>query len=69
MGKIAVIGKYNTKVGFADGQAVKTRIITKFIEAYFGVNEVTEIDTYNWKKRFLIPTGLHHGYHASCWCS
>ena len=53
MGKVAVIGKYNTKVGIADGQAVKTRIITQELKNYFGENEITKIDTYNWKKNPL----------------
>lgn len=50
MNKVAIIGKYNTAVGYADGQAVKTRIITQEIEKHFGSRNVRKIDTYGWKK-------------------
>lgn len=53
MSKVAIIGKYNTVAGIADGQAIKTRIITRQIGQRFGTNNVDQIDTYNWKKHPL----------------
>lgn len=53
MSKVAIIGKYNTVAGIADGQAVKTRIIAQQLGQRFGDHNVRQIDTYNWKKHPL----------------
>lgn len=50
MEQIAIIGKYNTEDGVADGQAVKTQILVREIERAFGKDAVLRINTFNWKK-------------------
>ena len=50
MKKIAIIGKFDTSLGIADGQAVKTNIVTEELERKYGKNSVTRINTYAWKK-------------------
>lgn len=59
MKKIAVIGKFHTAQGIADGQAVKTNILTEELEQAFGRENILRINTYGWKKH---PVGLF----ASC---
>ena len=48
--KITIIGKYNSPYGTADGQVVKTEILTREIENRLGKSNIGRIDTYGWKK-------------------
>lgn len=50
MKKVTIIGKYNARAGIADGQAVKTRILSQEIEKQYGKHNTFKIDTYEWKK-------------------
>lgn len=51
MNKIAIIGKFRTAQGIADGQAVKTTIIYEELKCVFGKEQMMPINTYGWKKR------------------
>lgn len=51
MKKVAIIGKFHTENGLvADGQTVKTNILTQELERVFGTDQVTRISTFDWKK-------------------
>lgn len=51
--KVTVIGHFYTGYEAADGQTVKTRIVTRELEAAVGADQVHRIDTYGWKKNPL----------------
>lgn len=55
MKKIAIIGKFHTSLGVADGQAVKTNILAQELEQVCGRENIIRINTYGWKKN---PAGL-----------
>lgn len=50
MKKVAIIGKFNTNRGIADGQTIKTTILCSEIERLCGEHEVVRINTFGWKK-------------------
>lgn len=50
MKKVSVIGLFCTGQDVADGQSVKTRIVTQELEKALGADQVRRIDTYGWKK-------------------
>ena len=50
MKKLSVIGLFCTGKEAADGQTIKTRIVTDELEKALGQTQVTRIDTYGWKK-------------------
>lgn len=50
MKKVTVIGKFITGALAADGQSIKTRIITNELEKALGAEQVQRLDTYGWKK-------------------
>ena len=50
MKKLAIIGKYCFSGTAADGQSIKTRILTQELEKVFGCEVITSIDTYGWKR-------------------
>jgi len=50
---IGIWGQYGDSENVADGQAVRTRIITNAIKARFGIDKVHMVNTNNWKKRKL----------------
>lgn len=50
MKKASVIGLFCTGQTVADGQSVKTRIVTQELEKALGVEQVCRVDTYGWKK-------------------
>lgn len=66
MKRITIIGKYNATAGIADGQAVKTRIITQELEDRFGTPNVNRIDTYGWERN---PIKLLIKSICAVWCS
>ena len=53
MKKVSVIGLFCTGQDVADGQSVKTRIVTQELEKALGADQVRRIDTYGWKKNPL----------------
>lgn len=53
MRKITIIGLFREGQDVANGQSVKTRIVTQEIEKALGVENVTRIDTYGWKRNPL----------------
>lgn len=53
MHKITVIGKFIGTATAADGQSIKTRIITRELEKALDPNNVHRIDTFGWKKNPL----------------
>ena len=53
MKKVSVIGLFCTGEKVADGQSIKTRIVTREFEQSFGEENVLKIDTYGWKKKPL----------------
>lgn len=50
MENVSVIGLFRTGLEAADGQSIKTRIVTQEIETQLGAERVKKIDTYGWKK-------------------
>lgn len=50
MKKVSVIGKFIAGAAAADGQSIKTRIVTQELEKALGADQVHCIDTYGWKK-------------------
>ncbi len=50
MKKVSIIGLLRIGEEAADGQSIKTRIVTREIEKTIGVQQVRKIDTYGWKK-------------------
>lgn len=50
MKKVTVIGLHQEGRNAADGQSVKTRIVTQELERLLGSNDVQRVDTYGWKK-------------------
>lgn len=48
---VAIIGRFDIGQAVADGQSVKTTILTEELERIYGAENVTRIDTYDWKKR------------------
>ena len=50
MKAVSVIGKYNEITGTADGQVVKTRVLTNELEKEFGFENIDCIDTFGWRK-------------------
>lgn len=50
MKKVSVIGLFCMGEEAADGQSIKTRIVTREIEKSIGAQQVRKIDTYGWKK-------------------
>lgn len=53
MKKVSVIGLFCNGISVADGQSVKTRIVTEELEKALGKDQVVRIDTYGWKKNPL----------------
>ena len=53
MQKVTIIGKYNMLTIAADGQSVKTRIVTQELEKIIGIDQIRKIDTCGWKKNPL----------------
>ena len=53
MKKIAIIGKYYTEKGVADGQTIKTIILASETENHPEHPKVIRINTFGWKKRPL----------------
>lgn len=49
MKKLAIIGKYCYGFEAADGQSIKTRILTQELQAVLGPDAITQVDTYGWK--------------------
>ena len=66
MRKISVIGLFRSGLEAADGQSIKTRIVTQELEAQLGAERVTRIDTYGWKKH---PLRLMLNCVKAVWCS
>lgn len=54
MKKIGIIGHFGFGKNLANGQTVKTKIITKEIKDQVGTNEVFCVDTHQAKKRFIF---------------
>lgn len=50
MKKLAIIGKYCFAGEAADGQSIKTRVLTQELEAVFGSDAIASIDTYGWRR-------------------
>lgn len=50
MKKLAIIGKYCYGFEAADGQSIKTRILTKELQSALGSDAITQVDTYGWKR-------------------
>ena len=50
MKKIAVIGVYGSGDNFTTGQAVKCHVLIDWMMKTYGTNEVTVVNTYQWKK-------------------
>lgn len=50
MKKCIIVGKFALKQNIMDGQTVKCKTIHKEIEKKYGKDNVSLIDTYNWKK-------------------
>ena len=50
MKKIGVIGHFGGNRNFNDGQTVKTQCIYRELKKIYGKNNVSIVDTYNWKK-------------------
>lgn len=48
--KITVIGHFGTGEKVADGQSVKTRIVTQELEKVLGAERIHRVDTYGWRK-------------------
>lgn len=55
MKKTAIIGCFCLGQEVAEGQSIKTRIVTREIERAIGAEQIRRIDTHNWKKN---PFGL-----------
>ncbi len=53
MKKIAIIGHFGADGLVADGQTVKTNILTQELEQVFSTDQVTRISTFGWKKRAI----------------
>lgn len=53
MKKVSVIGLFCDGISVADGQSVKTRIVTEELEKALGKDQVSRIDTYGWRKNPL----------------
>lgn len=53
MKRITIVGSFTTQNGVADGQTVKTTILTEEMELALGKQNVKRIDTYRWKKNPL----------------
>ena len=51
--KVSIIGLFCTGKEVADGQSIKTRIVTRELERTFGKDNIRRIDTYEWKKNPL----------------
>ena len=52
MAKVAVIGRYENR-GLADGQTIKTQIFVNEMEAHYGKENITRLNTNGWKKHPL----------------
>ncbi len=50
MKKLTIIGLFREGEEVANGQSVKTRIVTQELERHFGDAQVHRIDTYRWKR-------------------
>lgn len=64
--KVSVIGLFCAGRDVADGQSVKTRIVTQELEKALGADRVRRIDTYGWKKN---PVKLFFNCIVSVWDS
>lgn len=51
MKKVCIIGHFAKNTNAVNGQTIKTKIIYDEVIKKFGKDEVTYIDTYNWKKK------------------
>lgn len=54
MKKIGIIGHFGFKKNLANGQTVKTKIITKEIKKQVGTDDVVCIDTHQAKKKLIV---------------
>lgn len=50
MKKVSIIGLFRSGLEAADGQSIKTRIVTQGIEKLLGSDKIDCIDTFGWKK-------------------
>lgn len=50
MRKVTIIGKFDTANGVSDGQAVKTNIVAEELERYYGIENVSRLSSYGWRK-------------------
>lgn len=50
MKKLSIIGLFCDGIDVANGQSVKTRIVTEELEKSLGKDQVSRIDTYGWRK-------------------
>ncbi|MEK4201685.1 glycosyltransferase family 4 protein [Cytobacillus sp. FSL K6-0265] len=49
MHRVGICGHFGEGKDFYDGQTVKTKTLTEELQNLFGTDEVTYMDTYNWK--------------------
>lgn len=53
MKTFGVCGHFGGNANFTDGQTVKTKIVTKHLKEMFGSDNVSCLDTYQWKKHII----------------
>lgn len=64
MYKVGIWGQFGDGGPIADGQAVRTTIITKEVERKYGCENVLRVNTNNWKKNQYSFFGK-----VLCWLS